>query len=80
MPWGSSRQDSSQPIHGPFGRGQDMSMEVDLDLQGAIEVILHKGFLFLVPEGALYEQSLLLLPSQSHPGGNAHFDLSCPLL
>lgn len=62
------------------GREKDMSMEVDLDLQGAIEVILHKGLLFFVPEGALYEQSLLPLPSQSHPGGNAHFDLSCPLL
>lgn len=55
-------------------------MEVDLDLQGATEVTLHKGLLFFVPEGALYEQNLLLLPSQSHSGGNAHIDLSCPLL
>lgn len=40
-------------------------MEVDLDVQGAVEVILHKGLLVLVPEGALCEQGLLLLPSQS---------------
>lgn len=48
-------------------------MEVDLDLQGAIEVTLHKDLLVLVPEGALCEQGFLLLLSQSHPGGNAQF-------
>lgn len=42
-----------------------MSMEVDLDVQGAVEVILHKGLLILVPEGALCEQGLLLLPSKA---------------
>lgn len=45
--------------------GRRTSMEVDLDVQGAVEVILHKGLLILVPEGALCEQGLLLLPSKA---------------
>lgn len=50
--WKSSGQDSSQPTRGPVGGEKDVSMEVDLDLQGAIEVILHKDLLVLVQEGA----------------------------
>lgn len=80
VPWGGSGQDWSQPTRGPVGAEKDVYMEVDLDLQGAIEDILHKDLLIWAWKEAWHEQGLLLLPPQSHPGGNAHLDLSCHLL
>ena len=50
--WGGSGQDSSQPSRGPVGGEKEVSMKVDLDLQGAIEVILHKDLFVLAGEGA----------------------------
>lgn len=50
--WAGSGQDSSQPALGSVGGEKDVSMEVDLGLQGAIEVILHEDLLVLAREGA----------------------------
>lgn len=52
VPWGGSGQDSSQPTCGPAGVKKDVSVELNLELQGAIEVILRKYLFVLAQEGA----------------------------
>jgi len=44
---GGSGQDSSQPTCWPVDGEKDMSVEVDLDLQGVIEDTIHKDLLVL---------------------------------